>query len=35
MRSKIGHYSINLLIKYLDKLGRRVSVVVERKDAVA
>jgi predicted XRE-type DNA-binding protein len=35
MKMRLDHYSIDLLIKYLDKLGRRVSLVVEKKTEVA
>jgi predicted XRE-type DNA-binding protein len=35
MKTKIDHYSIDLLLKYLDKLGRRISFVIKRKDDVA
>jgi predicted XRE-type DNA-binding protein len=32
---KLDHYSVDLLLKYLDKLGRRVSFVVRLKNDVA
>jgi predicted XRE-type DNA-binding protein len=35
MKMRLDHYSVDLLIKYLDKLGRRVSLVVEKKTEVA
>jgi hypothetical protein len=35
MSMKLEHYSVDLLLKYLDKLGRLVSFVVEVKDDVA
>ncbi len=35
MKSKIDHYSIDLLVRYLDKLGQRVSIVIEPKNEVA
>lgn len=35
MKMKIDHYSVDMLLKYLDKLGRKVSFLVERKNDVA
>jgi predicted XRE-type DNA-binding protein len=35
MSMRINHYSIDLLVKYLDKLGKRVSFVIEAKEDVA
>lgn len=35
MKMKIDHYSIDMLLKYLDKLGRKVSFHVEMKNKVA
>ena len=35
MTMKIEHYSIDMLLKYLDKLGCRVTFKVERKSDVA
>jgi predicted XRE-type DNA-binding protein len=35
MKMRIEHYSIDMLLKYLDKLGWRVSFTLERKNKVA
>lgn len=35
MGTKIDHYSVDILLKYLNKLGRRVTFVIEKKDQVA
>jgi predicted XRE-type DNA-binding protein len=35
MKMRLDHYSVDLLLKYLDKLGRRVLLVVEKKAEVA
>ncbi len=34
-KMKIDHYSIDMLLKYLDKLGQKVSFVIEPKNDVA
>jgi hypothetical protein len=33
--AELLHYSVNLLLKYLDKLGHRVLLVVQKKTEVA
>lgn len=35
MKSRIDHYSIDLLVKYLDRLGQKVSLTVAPKNEVA
>ena len=35
MRMKLHHYTIDLLLKYLDKLGRKITIVIGPKDEVA
>jgi predicted XRE-type DNA-binding protein len=35
MKMRLEHYSIDQLLKYLNKLGRRVSFVIEKKNRVA